>query len=265
MRIKNFAALLCVFVVMISIVIWSSQVRAIDEVSELPLTLKVISEKENYLLGEMVKLRFDLTNKGYDPISLPSPNVMTGYLKVWIAFNGQEFNLYNNSSWGLVEGMSVTIKPSGTTASDATILWNNKPQIPRSGEGKILTDYAFPKSGIYQVKAIFVFPNKDSPDTLSKIESEPIKITINDPVGDDLNVWNRIKNIGGIAYFIQQADTLTYHDEKAERLIDEVEQIVQEFPNSFLANQMKQQLEKFRVDDERRTQKLEKAKVKPNN
>jgi hypothetical protein len=266
MRIKNLVGVLFVFVLIASIITLSNNVDAVDKSSELPLVLKVSAGRQTYVLGETVKLDFELQNEGETPITLPfKPNVMTGYLKVWIALNGQEFNLYNNSSWGRFEGSGVTIKPGGVVVSNATILWNNKPQIPRAGEGKILTDYALPDAGSYFIKAVLSIPDKDSPDTLIRIESKPIRITVNEPIGDDLKVWNRIKGNAEIAYFLQQADTPTYRDAKAEQLIDEVKQILEEYPNNYLATQLKQKLEKYQVDEEKRTLRLNKSKLKPNN
>lgn len=80
-----------------------------------------------------------------------------------------------------------------------------------------------------------------------------------------MKVWNQIKENGGIAYFLQQGETITYHDTKAENLLKEVKQIAQKYPKSFLAGRMKQKLEKFRIDEEKRKEMLEKTNVKPVN
>lgn len=123
-----------------------------------------------------------------------------------------------------------------------------------------MTDYAFPEAGNYLIKAIATVPNGASSDDLTKIESETIQIIINDPIRDDLKVWNQIKNRGEIAYFLQQGETPTFQDDKAEKLLKEIEQISQKYPNSLLANKMRLTLEKFRVDEEKRKELLERAK-----
>lgn len=262
MKNKILFSFLGVLLVLTLIAVWGKGVNAVKQSeNDSALTLKVSSEKQTYILGEVIRLDFELINVGDKPIRLPySPDVSTGYLKIWIAFNGQEFNLYNNTSWGLEEKRGSTLQPGQSFKSQATVLWNSKPQIPRAGEGKILTDYAFPEAGVYLVKAVASIPNETASDSLTKIESEPIQIVINNPVGDELKVWNQIKSKGEIAYFMQQGETPTYQDEKAEKLLKEVEQLSQKFPNSFLANKMKLTLEKFRVDEERRREWLEKAK-----
>ncbi|MGH9948644.1 MAG: hypothetical protein ACRD6X_15815 [Pyrinomonadaceae bacterium] len=275
MKTKIFLFMTVVLVVAVSILNWVTSVNADkSEGNGSPLTLIVGSEKESYVLGEMIRLNFDLVNKGYQPVLLGhAPNVLNGYLKIWIAFEGQEFKQYSNSSWGLLDGSGKLLQPEQSYKSDAVILWNRKPQTAhlnfeaarRASKDMVVTDYAFPIAGNYKVKAVASTPDVNTPGTWTKIESKPIQITITEPIGDDLKVWNLIKDNGDIAYLIQQNDTPTYHDEKAEKLLKEVEQIARDFPDSFLAGQMKEKLEKFRVEDAKRTEWLEKARVKPSN
>ena len=249
------------------IVIWGKDVNAIKQSeNDLPLTLKVTSEKQNYVLGEVVKLNFELINEGEKVVKIPfRPDVYTGYLGVWIAFDGQEFNQYKNTSWGRMEQSGPILQPGQSFISQANFLWNSKPKTlnlnPDVGKGRIMNDYAFPKVGVYFIKAMATVPG----NTPMKIESKPIQIVINEPIGNDLEVWNLIKDNGDFAYFIQQGGTPTYQDEKAEKLLEEIEQIAQNYPNSVLGGQMKQKLEKFRIDEEKRRKSLEKAIIKPKN
>lgn len=245
------------------IVIWAEGVNATkpsENASD--LTLKVIPEKPAYLLGEIVKLNFELTNSGDEPILLTyRPDVSTGYLKVWIASLGSDFNQYHNSSWERMEYGGPTLRPGQSFSSQATVLWNNKPQIPSLSENKILTDYAFPLAGVYLVKAVVTITG----DVPIKVESEPIKITINEPVGDDLQVWNQIKESGEIASFVQRGSFLTSNNEEEQRLVKQVQEITQSYPNSFLVGQIRQKLERFRTGEERKREILEKARVKSRN
>jgi len=59
------------------------------------------------------------------------------------------------------------------------------------------------------------------------VDSEPIAITVEEPIGEDLEVWNRIKNDGKFAFFIQ------------------VEDILQKYPRSIYAAPLRRSLEKF--------------------
>ncbi|MGI8788055.1 MAG: hypothetical protein ACR2HG_09875 [Pyrinomonadaceae bacterium] len=270
MKNKIMISSLGVLIAVALIGIWVSGVNAIKQSENSPtLTLKVSSEKQIYIPGEVAKLNFELVNDGNEPVKLPfRPDISTGYLSVWIAFSGQRFNRYNNTSWGKMEYNGPTLQPGQSFKSQADILYNSKPDISRlnvdtikdSPEGAILSDYAFPEAGVYLVKAVLSFS-----DIKLKVESEPIQIVVNKPIGEDLKVWNQIKDNGDIAYFMQKGATRTYQDAKAEKLLKEIEQITQQSPNSFLAGQMKQKLEKFRTDEETRKEMLEKAKVKPKN
>lgn len=236
------------------------------EAPVLPLGLKVSTEKDTYSLGEVVKLHFAVSNETGNPISLPfQPNVMFGYLNVWISFNDQGFQRYSNSSWGRYEGGGATLQPGAVFESEATVFGNVKPQIPRPNDGKIQTAYAFPKAGNYQIKAVLSIPEKDSPNTMRKLESRPIQITVTEPVGDDLVVWNRIKDKDDIALLIQRSDFPTYKAEKIQELIASVDEIVQGYPNSLLAGRLKAIIEKARGEEAKRKELLEKARVKPSN
>jgi hypothetical protein len=267
MKNKILFSFLGVLVMVALIVILGKGVNAVKQSkNDLPLILKVSSEKQTYILGEVVKLNFELINKGDKVIKIPlRPDVSTGYLKVWIALDEQEFNRYNNSSWGRMEHGGPTLQPDESFNSQATILWNSKPETlnlnPDVAKGKIMNDYAFPQAGVYSIKAVASITG----DTPMKIESESIQIVINEPVGDDLKVWNQIKDSGEIASFIQRGSFLTSKVEEEAKLVKRVEQITQSYPNSFLAGQMKQKLEKFRTGEERRREMLEKAGVKPKN
>ena len=100
------------------------------------------------------------------------------------------------------------------------------------------------------------------------IESEPIKITIEEPADEDLEVWNKIKNNGDFAYFIQEGDIRipVYKMEERAKFQQEVEQILIDYPNSFYATSLRQSLDKFKANEAKRQellQKIQKEKEKP--
>lgn len=271
MKSKILLSFIGISIITTLIVIWVSNVNANKPVKDNPvLTLKVTSDKQTYVQGEPVKLTFEVLNETDKPISLSyRPDVTSGYLKVWIAFDGQRFNQYNNTSWGLSESGGSLIQPGKSFKSEAEILWNNKPDTSRlninsiknSREGAILNHYAFPNVGSYLIKVILTMPD----DAGTKIESEPIQIFVNEPVGDDLKVWNLIKDRGDIAYFIQQEEVPSLKEAEKEKLLREVEQIASDHPNSLLTARIKQGVEKFRMEEKKRKDRLEKARVKPKN
>lgn len=228
------------------------------------LDVKVKSSKQDYFLGEVISISLDITNTSSTDIPVKGTNVESGYVKIFIASDDQKFKEYSNSSWGRAKTKGTIIKAGQTASSQAKIFWNFSPvnrfsNLEGFEKSHIMTDYVFPAAGVYLIKAVLYIPGTNP----VQIESQPIQIVVNEPTGDDLQVWNRIKNNGEIAYFIQQGSFKTYKDEERDKLINEIEQIIRAYPNGQLADKMKQTLEKFQLDEEKRKQQIEKAKLKP--
>ncbi len=96
---------------------------------------------------------------------------------------------------------------------------------------------------------------------MTKIESPPVQIVISEPIGDDLKVWNKITDNGEIAYFIQYNEFRgKIKPDEREKLLNEVEQLVSNNPNSFLAIQIEESLAKYDVNDEKRKEFMDKLK-----
>jgi hypothetical protein len=218
------------------------------------IVLKISSDKETYILGEVINLQFELKGKNDEPITLRSvPTVETGYMRVWIASPDRNFKEYEGDRWGLFDG-NKSAQQAKSIKSQAAILFNRKPvQYSSLTENQIKTDYAISESGVYFIKASAIIWNEQPKSDEDKmvIESEPIQIVVNEPVGDDLEVWKRIKDNGEFAYFIQQGSFRVRNIEERKKLLEEVEQITTKYPNSLLTNQMKQSLEKFRETEEK--------------
>ncbi len=196
------------------------------------LELSITSSKKTYVIGETVNFTFDLKNKGNDDLTRSNNfNIDAGYLKVYISKDGKNFEKYSNPNWGRIDAAwgVVQLKPNESVKTSADVLWNEKPEVShlspksarQSSEGKILTDYVFPKAGEYFVKATFIVHYQMR---ANKIESEPIQITIEEPSGDDSAVWNKIKDRGDLAYFIQEGRFRTRKSEEQEKLKQEIEQ-----------------------------------------
>ena len=184
---------------------------------------------------------------------------------VFIAYENELFKRYDHSR--LSERSIGILKAGQVVSSKSGILWNFSP-IERStnwkemGNTHILDYYAFPKPGLYYLKAVLGVPSNENP---IKVESKPIKIRINEPVGEDLEVWNKIKDKQEIGYFIQEGYFRTFNSLETENLKREIEQIALKHPSSLLSKQLMQSLEKFRSAEEQRKADLEKRKIKPTN
>jgi hypothetical protein len=238
------------------------------------------SAKDSYRLGEIPYFDIILKNKGTEKLSfLNTFNVYSGGISIYISKGNKErFIEYLNRSWGTDDGFygNLTLNQNESKVQTTALLWNDKPKIAdtlapevikRATEGKINTDYVFMDVGTYFVKVTYAihFLNEKKPVV---IESEPIKITITEPEGEDLDVWKRIKDDGNFAYFIQEGETLIpgYKTEERAKFLQEVEQILIDHPNSFYTESLRQSLEKFRASEAKRQgflQKLQNQKEKP--
>ena len=233
--------------------ICSSNVTIVKSSANKPdLILKVSSDKESYILGEKINLQFELKDKNNKIVALAAPpTVENGSLQVWIASSNRSFKEYRGAGWGFNDSSkSVSAK---SIKSDAGVLWNGKAPDSSKNESfdknRLETDYAFVVAGVYFIKATaIVYPqNFKSDDDKIVLESEPIQIIINEPVGDDLEVWNRIKGNGGFGLFMQTGSFINDKADEAQKILAEVKDIISKYPDSLLVVQLRQGLEKYRI------------------
>ena len=222
-----------------------------------------------YVLGEPVRARFQFVNESGSAVSVPSRGVEVGSLKILISEKVDgEYKEYVGAGWGTLRGRPVELKPGSTHAySEVSILWNGKPNLPNFSEeelkqalrGRLATEYAFDKPGIYWLKGLS-FAGK----SLDPIESRAIPIEIKEPMGEDAAVWRRIKGNREIAYLIQQAAFDTDVGSKKQALIEDVEQIIVEHPGSVYSKYLQPNLDKFKAAELRRNEAMRKAVVRDN-
>jgi hypothetical protein len=237
------------------------------------LEFNIIPSKSSYEIGEVKTFSFEITNKSGDSVHLLNnldPNV--GYLEVFISKKGEsEFKKYVGP-WDKEEPSNriLILKLNDRVKNTVTIFFNAKPGNLHSSseevrkyatEGKILSDYAFPEAGIYYLKAIYHISLVKQRERLL-IESEPIEIKVEEPGAEDLQVWNKVKDNRNIAYLIHVGDFLipNYKTKEREKLNAEIEQIVNNFPCSIIANQIRKSFETFQIKETKRKASLEKLK-----
>lgn len=262
---KNKTALSSLLLVLLATSFYFFSVYAQNSVN-LSNSLKVNIEpsKSTYFLGEMVVINVQLRNESSSDIFLQGTDAQSGYVKILISNSQGNFKEYTNAAWGNKKTQGKVLKTGQTVTSQATVLSNSKPEIShlnedtarRVSEDKILTDYAFPEADTYYLKAVLLVPSENP----TKIESNTIQITVNKPIGDDLEVWNKIKSRSDIAYFLQEGSIIARNDEEKENFLQQVKQIVVKYPNSLLTSQLQQSLKKFRVNEEKRKEFMEKLK-----
>ena len=217
------------------------------------LALSVRSDHNAYLPGEPVGLKFKITNKTDAPVSIDGgADVWHGQLKVLIAYQGESYKEYLGPQWGLKDELDseTIIEPNGFFDTEATILYNHPLQsahlsalyTEENAAKRVETEYALARVGEYRVKAILhVSESEDA------IESEPIQITIEAPKGNDLAVWNKIKDNPSYGYFIQTGDLKAHPDSrKAGRVVETLEEVLNSNPNNRYAGHIRQSLAKFK-------------------
>jgi hypothetical protein len=224
--------------------------------SDILLTGK--TNKDKFLFGEPVKLSFDITNTGSSPLKVSKGGFDVGNFKVYIADKTLEYRQVFGFDWGnRCTFETVNLEPNQKHQYEASnILWNGK----RDGshfsplanaeyaKERLVTDYIFENTGEHFIKGI----------TLDKIESKPIKITIEEPKGEDLEIWNQIKGNKEIAFLMQSNQLNTSDSNEKAKLVNQVEQIIERYPNSTYSAYLKPSLEAFKANDV----KLEEFKAK---
>jgi hypothetical protein len=230
------------------------------------LVISINQLKSNYSLGEIVALNLEIKNQSNKDIYLFGATVDSGYVKILVSDDGKNYKEYSGANWGNKKSKGKTIKAAESIISDAKILSNSVPDtsnlsdvaVRGFADKQLMTVYAFSKAGDYFVKAVLIIPNKGGN---TRIESEPLKVRIAEPEGDDLEVWNKIKDRADFAYFIQEGEFVDFRnlDEKL-KFQQEIDEIVYQYPNSLLGNQVKQSLDKFTSSEEKRKVSMETQK-----
>ncbi|MFM9905037.1 MAG: hypothetical protein ACKVQJ_10760 [Pyrinomonadaceae bacterium] len=252
---------------------FSLQRRSAEASNEIDLSLGI--PKKEVKLGEMLSIETKITNNSSLPVYLEGDSNYAVSIK--IAFEeDKDYRLYVPEGPLIsLDGVYIPTKidPQETFRKQCAILWNRnfstevKNLSKEAAEsyigGKILTDYAFPGAGTYFIKAVTTVMKSNKPFL---IESGPIQITVREPQGEDLEIWNKIKNNSEFAHFLQYGDMTRGYKKPEERtrFQQEVEQILADHPNSFYATNLRQSLDKFSANEAKRRESLEKLqKQKP--
>jgi hypothetical protein len=251
----TFYAMLLALIIALGTAIALSQSEDFTSQDIKRLNLQVKPDKESYLPGEVITLNFKVLNNSVEPVLLPkSVDVQTGQLQIFIADENGQYNQYIGPRWGLADVISkkaVKLAPGESFETSATVLHNQTIEIAHLSEiaaaeiakGRIKTEYALPKPGMYFIKAIL------SDDKLTnKIESEPISVIIEEPQGVDLEVWNKIKDDGNFALFMQTGELKERQEgPKTKQIVASLSEIERSFPTTRYISKIRSGLAKQRA------------------
>jgi len=259
---KTIFIILSVSVALLFYVAWT--VVGFTQTATADVSFKGRTDKETYILGEPISVELEFNNTGENPVKVISGGVDVGSLKILIAGKDGEYKRYKSEEWGRKRGQKITLEPSKSLKyKQATILWNT---LPKSWDlqGIITTEYAFPEPGVYFIKGVSSIKWSSSPDeSFTPIESKPIKVIIEAPTGDDLEVWNKIKGNKQIAVLMQRGEITVEKETERQKFAAQAEQISEQFPNSVYSSYLKSKLEKYKVDEIRRNETYKNITRKP--
>ena len=225
------------------------QLKASAQYGGRAITLSLKTEKEDYVLGEMIGLRFDVRNTSGADMAIARPSVNAGNLRLFVSRDSQNYVEYVGPNWGTLDAghRKGKLGAGESFKTAATMLFNRR--IPtehltpmyadRIKKERIDTEFAMLTSGPYWLRAVFT-------DGQESYRSEPIQINVAEPVGIDSAVWERIKNDGAYAYLLQTGEVKYLADSKeARKFVEELQQVSSEYANTTFAGRLNEQLGKY--------------------
>jgi hypothetical protein len=256
---KKIIAGIATLIFMLSGIILATFTFAQNKSNELDVALKLIADKDSYIKGEPVNLRLELTNNGETTIDFVQPHEN----RISVAKEGESYKLHDGSPRDCGSYDSQPLKPKQSWKMNfMPFLWNGKPNYSHlAGDTKsiedldkktrVTTEYVFQDATAYNASVSVRFKDSKTPSGIV-IRSEPAKINIKEPEGEDLEIWKKIEGNSSIALLMQQSDNFRGGDDKKQSaLIREVEQIIINHPNSTYTKYLKSGIEKFKANTEK--------------
>ncbi len=219
--------------------------------------LRMTANKDSYILGEPIRLIGEYINNTNKDVLIHLGKTTV----VAIAKEGEDYKWFDAAptDCSISNGFSLKANQTYTTPY--------KPFTPRNGlfllnaigpephsytvrTERVEPVYAFQEVGVYYAKygAELIIDKKTT--KTESIITEPVKITITEPTGNDLEVW---KIIGGEdrQMFADLMRSGSYNDNikdeaKKTASINQVEQILIDYPNSTYSTYLRDGLDNFK-------------------
>jgi hypothetical protein len=251
MRFKRVGSILSLgSIVVVSACYLLSAQQPIQNTQSLSLQLK--TDKEVYLPGEVISVRFLMTNESTVPLLLNRElTVSDGNLKVFIASDSERFREYIGPGWGTrdaLPGEPIKLLPSQSFETEATILWNQKVDSPHLSElyrktadkQRLNTDYALSEPCKYYLKAVLY-----NAQTGTTVNLAPLSIIVEEPQGGDLQIWKQLKQDPNYGFFIQTGGLLEHpKGPKTTKVANELDRLISKHPDSRYAQSIRRSLSK---------------------
>lgn len=258
MKKKNLTLIVSVFVLISSIALTVVFAQSKSD-QNAKLSFQVKTNKSLFVLGEPVRLETQIFNDSKNSVKVQP--VIENLFRLFISKDGKTFVNFVTPKSARFDGIINfrTLESGQTSTTNIMILWHGKPDYSglddkrkswyqeRDKNLMIVTDYAFPESGIYFVKFKSNMLNEVGEEV--SVESEPAQIIINDPTGEDLEVWNKIQGKQEIALLMQGA--FLDNQEKNSKMVQEVENILTDHPYSIYSSYLRQGLDKLKTAEKK--------------
>lgn len=223
------------------------------------VSFELSADEESYAPMQLVTLKMKLANTSDEDLTLRGrASVWNERIRVFIAREGEEFKEYVGAGWGLNDSVlkkSIILNPRQAYETEATVLYQlrEKTSQPdpdharRGAEEKTGAGYVLGLPGVYEVKALLY----DSEFKRSK-ESNVIRITVREPLAEDIEVINIIRANPALGYFMQTGESpYDINDKRTDQLVAKMEEIVRSNPNGRHANAINKSLDKFSSSKEK--------------
>jgi hypothetical protein len=213
--------------------------------------LEVRTSRQSYVLGEPVDLEIGARNGSNRSITMPGGfDVLQGYVGVVVAFEDGPYREYRGPGWGLDDARSspVVLAPRQRVTTAASILFNHgmpSGHLNREAAAAVATrflndGYALPVAGRYRIKAVLSDEHGDV------VESQPLDISVEEPTGEDREVWNALRADPELGYFVQAGGPRGRLSElRKQQLVTTLERLVTYHPASRYAEVLRERLARY--------------------
>ncbi|HEV2851348.1 MAG TPA: hypothetical protein VHC97_00940 [Thermoanaerobaculia bacterium] len=191
-------------------------------------SIEAYASKKDYVLGNVVRLTIRVTNVSGQTVETPEiPSMQNGLVRLFVA-DKEAFREYK---WPGVrsdgDSAGFQVSPGQVLETEATIMYLD-------------TDYAFAKAGTYRIKAVVVAGE-------AVLESQPVTIRVNEPMGADLEVWKVLQANPELGYFVQFGAPRTYlRTAESATLVKTLNDLIVAYPDSRQADDILLSLARYR-------------------
>jgi hypothetical protein len=217
--------------------------------------LKMSANKDSYILGEPIRLIGDYINHTDHDVLL----YLSKLTAINVAKEGEEFKWFDANPTDCSFSTGFLLKANTTYSTlhnlgqerNGVFLLNAIGEAPHSYKVRteiIEPNYAFQGVGTYYAKYEASLVTDEKKRTSDPIRTEPVKITITEPMGDDLEVWKIIsgENKSKFTQLMRSGGFYERDEIKKTDFINEVEQILTDYPNSIYSSYLRNGIDNFK-------------------